>query len=534
MNSFRIDSKETTACYRSKIKSKQFEVEAGSMLYYNYLCFILYVFIFGTLCGVSYANELSPLSSTSSLPVLSHRKWHSTKNSKFGLIRTPPPSMDNSFKLKNNVVLQNRRPLFLQLQVRGGGNNSMEDVHNPIVEQDQTMMESPLTNNNQDVTDNKNKQGDDYAGTECQLVSKALDNSFPSPLRHRVHLISIAKFNVDIFLLGTAHISRDSAQDAKWLMRHIRPDCLFVELCHQRTALLLPPALQQNQSGPSANNPNNNNNNNPKKKQTNNKENRDDMSRTAALSSGLLTKIQSDYASKLNVTIGGEFYAAYQCAHQQQKEYERILQWHYLYGRASLGMDHIGNRNGCVIVLGDRPVKLTLLRAWESLRWWGKCKLVLALLWSSLRQPSMEELKKWMDTIMNDPNSDLLTKSIEELKNHFPSMERVIIQERDHYMTYKLYQTAKVLSSIPSQQITTNHNEIPQKKTIVAIVGAGHCGGIVRHFESIISKNCNAPDHDLIYQEALAALVETKRYKVENNNDVKSLTTDITQLQYPN
>ena len=36
------------------------------------------------------------------------------------------------------------------------------------------------------------------------------------------------------------------------------------------------------------------------------------------------------------------------------------------------------------------------------------------------RRPNEKELKEWIESIMNDPNNDILSKSTEELSRHFP------------------------------------------------------------------------------------------------------------------
>eukprot|EP00566_Odontella_aurita_P013792 CAMPEP_0113532014 /NCGR_PEP_ID=MMETSP0015_2-20120614/3814_1 /TAXON_ID=2838 /ORGANISM="Odontella" /LENGTH=456 /DNA_ID=CAMNT_0000430909 /DNA_START=6 /DNA_END=1377 /DNA_ORIENTATION=- /assembly_acc=CAM_ASM_000160 len=248
----------------------------------------------------------------------------------------------------------------------------------------------------------------------------------------------------ELYLLGTSHVSRDSCDDARLLVEHVRPHCLFVELCPQRIALLsdeaeAPPpspggggsASSSGGSGVAAQ---------AREMQARNP----GMTRTSALSAALLTKIQGDYATKLGVTIGGEFRESYKVACRQQKEFESAM-WKRRYEaqvhpQGSLAGDAALDRNGCVVVLGDRPVRLTLVRAWESLSLLGKFRLVLGLLWSSIRQPSEKELREWMDSIMNDPGNDLLSKSIEELGKHFPTIGEVIIHERDRYMAAKLLQ----------------------------------------------------------------------------------------------
>lgn len=164
----------------------------------------------------------------------------------------------------------------------------------------------------------------------------------------------------------------------------------------------------------------------------------------------------------------------------------------------------------CRVVLGDRPVRLTLVRAWESLRYLGKMKLVLYLIWSSFKQPSQEELQKWMDDIMKD--GDLLTASIKELSEAFPSIGNVIINERDIFMFAKLRQAASLGS-----------------RTIVAVVGAGHCNGICRLAEDLYKPQTDTSS--LSTPEIIQRVVETKHFKVEGNDEMKALTTDVLELQ---
>jgi len=245
----------------------------------------------------------------------------------------------------------------------------------------------------------------------------------------------------EVYVLGTAHVSKDSCEDVKLLMEHVRPDVLFIELCNQRINILEDvPEINANEEG-----------NKDKSVGEMTKEimmHNPDMNKAAALSSVLLSKVQGDYATKLNVTIGGEFREAFKVATNQHAEFMNLVQAVRL--EQSTGMvnedtlQKARGSNGCSIVLGDRPVRLTLIRAWEANSFFGKIKLVLALAWSSFRQPSVEELREWIESIMNDPTNDILSKSIEDLSRHFPAIKRTIIEERDTYMGCKIIQTGKL------------------------------------------------------------------------------------------
>jgi len=247
--------------------------------------------------------------------------------------------------------------------------------------------------------------------------------------------------------------------------------------------------------------------------------------------SKLYANIQADYAKKLNVTIGGEFKQAFQSALSQQCHYWKCQQIGYdpylvekyllpsttsQHDIESITATDLQPRQ-CTIILGDRPVQITIRRAWESLGLVGKTKLVLALLWSSIKQPSEKELQEWMEKILNDRSgkSDLITKAMEELDKAFPTLKRVIIEERDAFMVSKLRQTAEALihSSADNQK----------SKVIVAVVGAGHCSGML---EKLSQNDLKSPE------KILSNIVETKKRKVQNDEEVSSLVTDICQFDY--
>lgn len=326
----------------------------------------------------------------------------------------------------------------------------------------------------------------------------------------------------ELYLLGTAHVSKDSCEDARLLMNHIKPDVLFVELCNQRTAILEDDENVVKISSNEGDGDSSSNSNSEEKKSVSQltKEimiHNPGMSKTAALSSVLLSKIQGDYAEKLGVNIGGEFKEAFNVAKRQHKAYMEII------GKIQNGIQLTDDEmngdivHGCAVVLGDRPVRLTLLRTWESLSFFGKIKLVCGLIWSSLRQPDEKELKEWIESIMNDPTNDILTKSIEELSRHFPTVKETIIAERDIYMSCKLLQTAQVLGQASAKDGNT--------RRIVAIVGAGHCPGIRKHLshESTFANNN--------VEEALKTVIETKKNKILDSPDMNSLINEVESIE---
>jgi len=124
----------------------------------------------------------------------------------------------------------------------------------------------------------------------------------------------------------------------------------------------------------------------------------------------------------------------------------------------------IAEEVGSEIVLADRDITITFKRAWGNLSFWEKMKLFTQMLLSIFESPDIskeevEELK----------NKDILTEAIEMLAKSFPGIKSVLIDERDRF------QASKIMES--------------EGETIVAVVGAGHVPGIIRHIEEKIDRS---------------------------------------------
>lgn len=290
----------------------------------------------------------------------------------------------------------------------------------------------------------------------------------PLPSRRtleRIHVPLTSNTKVTVYLLGTSHVSNDSSADVRVLLNASQPNVVFLELCDQRISMLAPP-IQQEGFPPNA----------TFWDRVKMVQQGSGMSKSSAIGTVLLTQVQDDYAESLGVELGGEFRVAWEYCQEHRP----------------------------ICILGDRPLKITLLRAWESLSWWGKTKCMVALLWSSWQKPNPEELREWMQSILSG-DSDVLTESMTELRKAFPSLEQVILKERDAYLACKIYQTCRCLN--PRE----NH-------TMVAIVGAGHGQGICQW---LTDGNGQTPE------QILSELVQTKRQE-----SVEHLINEVTQLPY--
>lgn len=107
----------------------------------------------------------------------------------------------------------------------------------------------------------------------------------------------------------------------------------------------------------------------------------------------------------------------------------------------------------------DRDIKTTMKRAWAGSSFFSLLKIVAALGGSMFTREKISE--EQLDELKS---KDVLTAALSELSGILPGVKRSLIDERDQYMA------AKILN-------TPGNN-------LLAVVGAGHVPGILRHLET--------------------------------------------------
>jgi pheromone shutdown-related protein TraB len=110
--------------------------------------------------------------------------------------------------------------------------------------------------------------------------------------------------------------------------------------------------------------------------------------------------------------------------------------------------------------LCDREVQLTLKRAWSSCGFWSKNKLLATLLSSAF---TTEKISEHEIEALKDKNE--LDNMMAELADYLPEVKKTLIDERDQYLAAKIWAS--------------------QGNRIVAVIGAGHMGGVSAHLEKI-------------------------------------------------
>jgi pheromone shutdown-related protein TraB len=116
---------------------------------------------------------------------------------------------------------------------------------------------------------------------------------------------------------------------------------------------------------------------------------------------------------------------------------------------------------GAQIHLADRDVRITLSRTLRLMGWYTRIKLIFQLMLSlgeadEIQAEDVERLKQ----------QDVLEAVLSEVGQSMPSIRKTLIDERDQYLAAKI-------------------RAAPGNK-IVAVVGAGHVPGILRHWDQTV------------------------------------------------
>ncbi len=214
----------------------------------------------------------------------------------------------------------------------------------------------------------------------------------------------------EVILIGTAHVSRESVDLVRRVIEIEHPDCVCVELDAQRHRALSEKSRWENLDLKQI----------IRQKQL-----------TTLLVNLLLGSYQKKIGQKLGVAPGTELLEATRAAHDL----------------------------GVPVELCDRNIRITMLRAWRSMSFIQKMKLLVGILSGLFEDQEISE-----EDLRRLRQQDVLSELLNELSQTMPSLKRVLLDERDIYLTEKIRRS--------------------QGRRIVAVVGAGHMSGIVEALEN--------------------------------------------------
>jgi pheromone shutdown-related protein TraB len=212
----------------------------------------------------------------------------------------------------------------------------------------------------------------------------------------------------DVILIGTAHVSRESAELVSKVIEEENPDTVCVELCQSRYQAI----TQKN-----------------KWQDTDLIKVIKEKKAFLLLSNLMLASFQKRIGERLGIKPGEEMLRAIQVAEEV----------------------------GASVHLADRDIRTTLSRAWRLMGFWARIKLLVQLVASmgetdTITEQDIEEMKK----------KDVLEALLAEIGEVLPGLRRILIDERDQYLAYKI-------RTAPGEKI-------------VAVVGAGHVPGIRKYW----------------------------------------------------
>lgn len=199
---------------------------------------------------------------------------------------------------------------------------------------------------------------------------------------HNRHRLAIE--DKEIILIGTAHVSRESADLVNKVIEDEKPETVCVELCQSRYQSIT---------------------------QKNRWENTDlikvikEKKAFLLLSNLMLASFQKKIGQKLGIKPGEEMIQAIQAAKTANAR----------------------------IHLVDRDIRITLSRTWRLMSLWTKIKLLAQLLTSigevdTIREEDIEKMKE----------KDVLEVLLSEIGETLPELKRILIDERDQYLAHQI------------------------------------------------------------------------------------------------
>lgn len=183
-----------------------------------------------------------------------------------------------------------------------------------------------------------------------------------------------------IYLLGTAHVSGESAREAKELIENVMPDSVCIELDADRLNNILDPKGW----------------------------NDTDVSRIIKEKKAaflLANLILSSYQKRLGDKLGSSP------------------------GKEMLVSALTAKENGINIVTADRNIRTTFLRIWRKMGFFAKIKLLFGLIFGFIED---EEITS--EDIEHLKEQDMLEAALSEISGELPELKTVLVDERNMYL----------------------------------------------------------------------------------------------------
>lgn len=198
---------------------------------------------------------------------------------------------------------------------------------------------------------------------------------------------SVKKLTVDgkeIYLVGTAHVSKQSVEDVKTTIEAVQPDSVCVELCQGRYK-----AMTEKDSW----------------KKMNIFKIIKEKKSLFLLAQLTMTSFYRRLGDKLGIQPGAEMLEGISQAKNISAE----------------------------LVLADRQIEITLKRVWGYLGFWNKMKLLVNFIMCIFEKEKIDN-----ETIEKMKQQDQLESIMAEFAESFPEIKRRLIDERDIFLAQKI------------------------------------------------------------------------------------------------
>ncbi len=222
-----------------------------------------------------------------------------------------------------------------------------------------------------------------------------------------VHRVDVA--GRTIFLVGTAHVSQRSVDLVREVIGRERPDAVCIELDEGRYTAL------------------------SEKKQFEEQDLREVLKKKQ-LATLMLNLVLASYQRRLGLKLG------------------------VAPGSELLEAARVAEEHEIPFILCDRDVRITLRRAWQSISWWQRLRLL-----GEVSVGVFEDAEISEDELERIRDQDVVTEVMNELGRMMPDLKRVLIDERDAYLAHEILEASG--------------------ERIVAVVGAGHIAGMKERLE---------------------------------------------------
>ncbi|MDE5411776.1 TraB/GumN family protein [Alkalihalobacterium chitinilyticum] len=231
---------------------------------------------------------------------------------------------------------------------------------------------------------------------------------------------NITRINLDgkeLILIGTAHVSKQSAEQVKEVIEAERPDSVCVELDEQRYQSIM---------------------DSDKWKDMNIFKVIKEKKATLLLMNLVISSFQKRMAKQFGIKPGQEMIQGIESAEEV----------------------------GAELVLADRNIQITFARIWYNIGFWGKAKLLMEIFGSIFNKEEISEadLEKMKE-------QDMLDSMLHEFTVSFPKLKVPLIDERDQYLAQKIKEAPgkKVVAVLGAAHVPGIKNEIHNENDLKAI-----------------------------------------------------------------